>query len=231
MALLLSIETSTQHFSCALNRDGKLLASEVSVTPQSTASQLTVMIDRLFTSHQVEKKQLSAVAVAAGPGSYTGLRIGTATAKGICYALSIPLISVNTLYLLAYQYAKQSLILESDALLCPMLDARRMEVYCMLLDKQLQVVQPTEARVIDSSSFSDLLEQGRAVYFFGDGADKCRNVIDKPSARFVADIHPRAADLGELALSKFTTGEIEDLQTFEPFYLKDFLVKKPKLVS
>lgn len=231
MALLLSIETSTHHFSCALHRDEKLLASEVSVTQQSTASQLAVMIDQLFTTHQIEKKQLSAVAVAAGPGSYTGLRIGTATAKGICYALSIPLISVNTLYLLAYQCSSQIADLETDALLCPMLDARRMEVYCMLLDQQLHVVQPTEARVIDGNSFSDWLEKGKVVYFFGDGADKCKGVIDKPSARFVADIHPHAADLGVLALRKLAVGETENLQTFEPFYLKDFLVKKPNLVS
>ncbi|MBS1505840.1 MAG: tRNA (adenosine(37)-N6)-threonylcarbamoyltransferase complex dimerization subunit type 1 TsaB [Bacteroidetes bacterium] len=231
MALLLSIETSTHHFSCALHQDEKLIGYEESSVQQSTASQLAVIIDRLFTISQTDKKNLSAVAVAAGPGSYTGLRIGTATAKGICYALNIPLISVNTLYLLAYQYTKQFPNLENNSLLCPMLDARRMEVYCMLLDKQLQIVQPTEAKVIDGESFSDLLEEGRVVYFFGDGADKCRAVITRPSARFVADIHPRASDLGELALRKLVAGETENLQTFEPFYLKDFLVKKPKLVS
>jgi tRNA threonylcarbamoyladenosine biosynthesis protein TsaB len=230
MALLLSIETSTHHFSCALHLDEKLIGSEESLIQQSTASQLAVMIDRLFTTNGIEKNQLSAVAVAAGPGSYTGLRIGTATAKGICYALNIPLISVNTLYLMAYQCLAQLPDLEIGSLLCPMLDARRMEVYCMLLDKQLHIIQPTEARVIDSTSFSELLE-GKAIYFFGDGSEKCKGVIENASAKFIDDVHPRASALGEMAFRKWASGETENLSTFEPFYLKDFLVKKPKLVS
>src|SRR5258708_16434095 len=134
MVSLLSIETSTHSFSCALHQNGKLTAMEESISDQTTASMLAVMLDKLFVDAQIKKDQLNGVAVAAGPGSYTGLRIGVATAKGICYALGIPLVSVNTLYLMAYQVLNYSpFLLEGgsggEVLLCPMLDARRMEVY------------------------------------------------------------------------------------------------------
>ena len=225
MALLLSIETSTHSFSCALHREGKLVAEEGSVADQTTASMLAMMIEKLFKEAQVKKDDLSAVVIASGPGSYTGLRIGVATAKGICYALDIPLISIETLKLMAFQGSA----LIDDGLLCPMLDARRMEVYCALFDRDLRVILNTEAKVIDSTSFSDQLHQ--SIYFFGEGADKCRKIITHLNARFISGVKPSASALGQLGHAKFQKSEFEDLEHFEPFYLKDFIIKKPISVS
>ena len=229
MALLLGIETSTHSFSCSLHADGKAIAHEQSIADQTTASMLAVMIEKLFAETKIKKDQLSAVTVASGPGSYTGLRIGVATAKGICFALGIPLIAINTLHLMAYQL-RQTLAPNEDSLLCPMLDARRMEVYCTLFDQELNVVQPTEAKVIDEKSFSDQLDQ-RSIYFFGEGSDKCKEIIGHPNAKFILGIKPTASVLGELGNQKFLTADFEDLEHFEPFYLKDFIIKKPNSVS
>lgn len=228
MTLILSIETSTHSFSCALHQNEDLIATEESISDQTTASMLAVMVDKLFAETQCKKNQLNGVVVASGPGSYTGLRIGVATAKGICYALGIPLVSVNTLYLMAYQI-KKNLIL-NDALLCPMLDARRMEVYCSLFDKGLNAVKNTEAKVVDEKSFSGYLDK-QQVYFFGEGSDKCRAIIKHPNAKFISGIKPSASMLGELGHQKFLNTDFEDLEHFEPFYLKDFIIKKPNSLS
>ena len=231
MVSLLSIETSTHSFSCALHQNGKLAAIEESVSNQTTASMLAVMLDKLFADTQIKKNQLSGVVVAAGPGSYTGLRIGVATAKGICYALGIPLVSVNTLYLMAHQVLNASVkSRESEALLCPMLDARRMEVYCTLFDGDLNLIEPTQAKVIDETSFFQHLDK-HPIYFFGEGSDKCRETIKHPNAKFISGIKPSAAALGTIGFQKFSSGEFEDLEHFEPFYLKDFIIKKPNSVS
>ena len=234
MVSLLSIETSTHSFSCALHQNGKLAAIEESVSDQTTASMLAVMLDKLFVDAQIKKNQLNGVAVAAGPGSYTGLRIGVATAKGICYSLGIPLVSVNTLYLMAHQVLKSSpSLLERGSggeVLCPMLDARRMEVYCTLFDKDLHLIEPTQAKVIDEASFSQHLET-QQIYFFGEGSDKCREIIKHPNAKFISGIKPSAVTLGAIGFQKFSNSEFEDLEHFEPFYLKDFIVKKPNSVS
>ncbi len=229
MALLLSIETSTHSFSCALHLEGKLMGVGESTESQTTASMLAVMIDKLFSEAQIKKDQLKGVVVASGPGSYTGLRIGVATAKGICYSLNVPLISINTLYLLAYQ-VKNTLDQSDSALLCPMLDARRMEVYCTLLNKNLEVVEPTQAKIVDENSFTEHLQQ-QPIYFFGEGSDKFQAVVKNASARFISGIKPFASALGELGYGKFAKADFEDLEHFEPFYLKDFLIKKPNSVS
>src|SRR6185369_16329358 len=194
MALLLSLETSTHSFSCALHQDEKLVASKDSLENQTTASLLTVRIDQLFKDAGFQKDLLSGVVVAAGPGSYTGLRIGVATAKGICFALNIPLISVNTLSLMARQFVVQfsdEYNLE-NAFLCPMLDARRMEVYCMLTNKAAQIIEPTQAKVIDELSFSSFLNRNE-IYFFGEGADKCKKSIYHVNAKFISEIKPTAS--------------------------------------
>jgi len=232
MTLLLSLETSTHSFSCALHQDGKMIAYKESLDDQTTASLLTVMIDQLFRDSGFLKNQLSGVIVAAGPGSYTGLRIGVATAKGICYALNIPLISVNTLALMSWQFINQ---LSSeydlvDALLCPMLDARRMEVYCMLTDKTEQVIEPIHAKVINEQSFNERLVQ-KKIYFFGEGSDKCKNSIRHSNAEFVSGIGPSASSLGVVGFQKFKNNELENTDLFEPLYLKDFVIKKPNLIS
>ncbi len=232
MALLLSLETSTHSFSCALHQDEKLVAFKESIESQTTASLLVVMIDQLFKDSGFQKDQLRAVVVAAGPGSYTGLRIGVATAKGICYALNIPLISVNTLSLMTWEFLNQ---LSNDynlenALLCPMLDARRMEVYCMLADNAEQIVERTQAKVIDEQSFGALLDQ-REIYFFGEGSAKCKKSIHHPNAKFVSGVKPSASSLGVIGFKKFEDNEFENTDLFEPLYLKDFVVKKPNLIS
>jgi tRNA threonylcarbamoyladenosine biosynthesis protein TsaB len=222
MSLILSLETSTHVCSVALHDAGKLLAQREVYTPQSHATRLAPMIDEVRTEAGIALQQLQAVAVASGPGSYTGLRIGVSTAKGLCYTLQIPLVAIGTLDVMAWQAAQQH---PTGALLCPMIDARRMEVYCQVVTPALEVIQPVEAKVIDETSFADLLEQQRVV-FFGDGAAKCKPVITHPNAVFVDDIVPLASALGILALKKFVENRVEDVVHFEPFYLKDFLIRK-----
>lgn len=240
MALLLSIETSSPICSVALHQNGQLIAFNESATPQSTASRLAVMIDEVLKNGDCQPKQLQAVVISAGPGSYTGLRIGVATAKGICYALSIPLISVNTLELMAYQVKmKSSNIINSSpsflerglggAVLCPMLDARRMEVYCLLMDSNLKLLEPTRAKIIDEKSFEEWLDKS-PIYFFGSGADKCKEVITHVNARFIWGVSPSASQLGELGEDKWKNLTFDDIATFEPLYLKDFMIKKPNSV-
>jgi len=224
MVVLLSLETSSTVCSAALHENGRLLAFSELHIAQSASSKLAVMIEGLFALCGVKPGQLDGVAVSAGPGSYTGLRIGVATAKGFCYALNIPLISINTLELMAYQVA---MVDGSNSLLCPMLDARRMEVYYLLADRHLSILEVTDAKVIDEFSFKNWLDE-YGVSFFGNGSAKCKGVIHHPNARYIENISPSAASLGELAFKKFESKQVEDLSLFEPHYLKDFVVKKPK---
>ena len=232
MALLLSLETSTHSFSWALHQEGKLEAFAESLQDQTTAAMLTVMIDKLFKDSGFQKNQVEAMVVASGPGSYTGLRIGIATAKGICYALGIPLISVNTLSLITLQFIHQLSAEHNleDVFLCPMLDARRMEVYCMITDGGGQIIESIQAKVIDEQSFSSWLNQ-KKVYFFGEGSDKCEDSIKHPNAKFVQGMKPLASALGVIGFQKFVRHEFENTDLFEPLYLKDFVIKKPNLVS
>jgi tRNA threonylcarbamoyladenosine biosynthesis protein TsaB len=223
MSIILSLETSTHVCSVALHADGALLASAVTYREQSHASKLAVLIDQVLQLADVTMAQLSAVAVSSGPGSYTGLRIGTSTAKGLCYALNIPLIGVGALDSLALAAGPFN---TSRALLCPMIDARRMEVYCQLLDAEYGVVSPVEAKVIDSESFREPLDAG-PILFFGNGAAKCQEMIQHKNAFFLVDVHPGADTVGKLAWEKFRQHETEDLVTFEPFYLKEFMIKTP----
>jgi len=222
MALILSIESSTSVCSAALHDKGKLVASSEIYIPQSASAQLAVMIENLFASASLSKDALSAVSVSAGPGSYTGLRIGVALAKGLCFSLDIPLLSVNTLAVMS-NYVRSS---GCNGFLCPMIDARRMEVYCLLVDNSDFLINETEAKVIDESSFRSNLEQN-VIYFFGDGAAKCKSVIKHPNAVFLDDIVPLASAMGQLSYKKFLENQVENLVAFEPTYLKEFLVKKP----
>ncbi len=236
MALLLSVETSTQACSVALHKNGELLSYKEIFTSRSAASQLAVMIRDVIAEAQHTPSDLQGIVVAAGPGSYTGLRIGVATAKGMCYALGIPLIAINTLHLMISQVIdawKQTPSLIStasakDLLWCPMLDARRMEVYCMLGSSGLEVIEPVQAKVIDENSFASHLAHSDIV-FFGEGADKCKDVIQHPRTHFLSDILPLASGMGKLGYEKWQAGLVEDLASFEPFYLKDFVLKKPNL--
>ena len=232
MALLLSLETSTQSCSAALHDEGVLVSSKVIEIPRSAASQLAVIIDEVFHTANRKPKELKGVIVAAGPGSYTGLRIGVATAKGLCYALNIPIVSVNTLKLMAYQFLEtevvKKFIQNDNVILCPMLDAKRMEVYCALLDQNLNYIEEVQAKVIEENSFKDMIES-TPIFFFGDGADKCKDMIKHSNAHFSSGLIPLASSLGEIGYKKWKEGVYEDLVSFEPFYLKDFLIKKPNL--
>ena len=223
MPLILSLETSTTVCSVAIHRGQDLLASAEVHIEQSHASKLAILIDEVKKLAGIELKELSAIAISSGPGSYTGLRIGTSTAKGLCYALNIPLISINTLEVLAYQMSSLNF---NNSLLCPMIDARRMEVYCLLTDDKLNVIHPTEAKIIDEHSFLDSLEK-RSILFFGNGASKCKDVIVHHNALFINDIYPSAKQVGVMAYQKLLDNEVEDVNSAEPLYLKEFLIKKP----
>ncbi len=222
MALILSLETSVDTCSVALHKDGKLLTSAFVEEPQAHAGKLGFLIEKVLNESDTPPQSLQAIAVASGPGSYTGLRIGVSTAKGLCYALDIPLIAVNTLQLMAYQASQN---ISKEVLLCPMIDARRMEVYSLLVDSTLTILEPIKAEIIDEQSYSQLLSNHR-IAFFGNGAGKCKGVIASPNALFIEGVAPSAISLGEMASRKFEKMEVEDLIHFEPFYLKEFQVKK-----
>ena len=183
-----------------------------------------MFIEQLLNKAQIEAKQLSGVAVSMGPGSYTGLRIGVSSAKGLCYANDIPLIAVNSLEVLAAAYTAQ----DYDILI-PMFDARRMEVYALVLNAQKEVIQPTQAVIITPDSFQEFQSQGRLV-FFGNGAAKCKDVIPSTNTLFIDELQlPSARNMVFLATTKFETNITEDVAYFEPFYLKDFYTNTPKV--
>jgi tRNA threonylcarbamoyladenosine biosynthesis protein TsaB len=221
---ILSIETSAKVCSAALHNKGQLITSAEVHVEQSHAARLAPLIDDLIKLSKLEFSQLQAVAVSSGPGSYTGLRIGVSLAKGICFALKVPLIAISTLELLAHQMSKQ---VDSDTLLCPMIDARRMEVYSMVVTTDFKSVWPIAPQVIEVNSFHNLLEENK-VLFFGDGAAKCKPVINHAHALFVDGVYPQASKMGELAHAKLNAGEVEDLESFEPFYLKEFMIKSAR---
>ncbi len=226
MSLILSLETSTEVGSVALHKDGELLTTSEVHIQYSHASMLAVLISQVLSNAGIAVKQLDAVAITSGPGSYTGLRIGTSTAKGLCFALDIPLLAIGSLTLMAYQVAKYT---AGDTLLCPMIDARRMEVYCLVTNRyqdELQAVQPV---IIEPDSFASFLSEHK-VLFFGNGASKCKAVIDSPQAMFLDGIVPQASHLGAMAFKKYKENDFEDLLNFEPNYLKEFLIKPPKAV-
>jgi tRNA threonylcarbamoyladenosine biosynthesis protein TsaB len=222
MALILSIETSTSVCSVALHADGKLVANLELHQEHAHASKLAVLIKEVLKCASTGFEKVSAVAVSSGPGSYTGLRIGTSLAKGLCYALEVPLIAVSSLNILASRVAA---IDTTDALLCPMIDARRMEVYCQIFDHALEELVPMQAVVVDEHSFATYLK-GSQMIFFGDGAMKCRDVIANTNAIFLPDITTSAVQLGFAAYGKLRQEQFEDLSQFSPYYLKEFFVKK-----
>ena len=223
MALILSLDSTTSVCSVAIHQEGKLIGSNFNPDPRTAASQLGLMVKNLLNETRTDPKNISAVAVSSGPGSYTGLRIATSTAKGLCFALNIPLIAVNSLLVLTKQAIE---IIEAD-LFCPMLDARRMEVYCALVNNKVEFVTNVEAKILDQDSFRDKLNNFR-VAFFGDGSDKFKSIINHNNAVFVESIQPKANELGQLAFERFRNQQFEDIEAFEPFYLKDFMVKKKK---
>jgi len=231
MALILIIETSTEVCSVSLVKDGLSVDLIESGEGQNHARLVTVFAQELMQRNNVQSTYLSAVAVSKGPGSYTGLRIGVSTAKGICYASQIPLIAVGTLEAMAKHVSINSQILglpsDKPLLLCPMIDARRMEVYSMLLDTEGKTIHPISAQVIDENYLSNELAS-HYVVFFGNGAAKCQPVIKSANAVFLPKIKASARYMTELVWEAYNNKYFEDLAYFEPFYLKDFVVTTSK---
>jgi tRNA threonylcarbamoyladenosine biosynthesis protein TsaB len=222
MALILSLDATTTVCSVAIHRNGDLIGSEFISEPRAASSRLMAEVQNLLKKSNLTPTEINAVAVSSGPGSYTGLRIATSAAKGICLALDIPLLAVNSLHVMAQPIMDNKM---AD-LYCPMIDARRMEVYCCLFDGNGTEISPIEAKILDPESFRNHLNQSK-IAFFGDGSPKFKAITNHPNALCVDDIHPDARHLGLLAAEKFTAGQVEDVEKFEPYYLKDFLIKKP----
>ncbi|VBB48569.1 Peptidase M22 glycoprotease [uncultured Paludibacter sp.] len=226
---LLHIETSTNVCSVALSVNGKCIFSIADDKGQNHAALLSPFIEQALEKAKEQNLKLDAVAVSSGPGSYTGLRIGVSTAKGLCYGYEIPLIAVSTLEILCKEVIKRNQI-EKNALLCPMIDARRMEVYTAFYNLDLEMKQDISAEIITESSFQDLL-QNNTVYFFGNGAEKCKTVLTHPNAKFINNIEPLAENMISLAEKHFSENNFVDVAYFEPFYLKEFQTTTPKKIK
>jgi tRNA threonylcarbamoyladenosine biosynthesis protein TsaB len=229
MALILNLETATTACSVSLARDGKLLALKELNADYTHAENLTIFIEDVLKEAGCELHSLDAIAVSKGPGSYTGLRIGVSTAKGLCYSLDKPLIALNTLRSMAEGVlASRKDMITSSSLLCPMIDARRMEVYCAVYDAAGKEIKETAAEIIDENSFSELLKDHQII-FFGDGAAKCKSTFEgNTNAVFIDDIYPSAKDMISASEEAFSKNMFEDVAYFEPFYLKDFVAGKKK---
>ena len=227
MSCILHIETSTSVCSVAVSEDGKVIFDKADRTGNNHAEALGSFVDEAMSFADSHAIPLDAVAVSGGPGSYTGLRIGVSMAKGVCYALDIPLISVSTLELMCVPVLLRYDDMEENALLCPMIDARRMEVYASLYDRALKPVRDIHADVVDSDTYRKWLDE-RPVYFFGNGAAKCIETINHPNAHLIDGIEPLAKWMMPLAEKKMLNNIHEDVAYYVPFYLKDFVAKTPK---
>lgn len=226
MACILHIETSTDVCSVAVSEDSHCIYHEEDHSGPSHAERLGSMVDEALSFTDSHAIPFDAVAVSCGPGSYTGLRIGVSMAKGVCYGRDLKLIAVPTLELLCVPILLREGI-EDDALLCPMLDARRMEVYAAIYDRSLKEVRPVGADVVNADTYRQWLDQ-HPVYFFGNGAKKCMDIIDHPNAHYIDGIEPQARWMQPLAERRLLDGRTEDVAYFVPFYLKDFVALKPK---
>lgn len=227
MSCILNIETSTNVCSVALSQDGVCLYEDVNMEGPSHAQVLAGYVKDAVSFADSHAIPIDAIAISKGPGSYTGLRIGVSEAKGVAYGRDAKLLSVPTLKLLTVPILLGHEELPEYALLCPMIDARRMEVYCALYDRALNEVVQTQALVIDSDSFKEYLDK-QPIYFMGNGADKCVETIQHPNAHFIKNIVPRAKNMIPLAEMAMAKEQFEDVAYFEPFYLKEFVATKSK---
>jgi tRNA threonylcarbamoyladenosine biosynthesis protein TsaB len=225
MALILQIETATQVCSAALSVNGETIALKELQANNIHAGSLTLFIQEVMASGGYSYSNLDAIAVSKGPGSYTGLRIGVSTAKGLCFALDKPLIAIGTLGMMAKGFLKANP--DYNGLVCPMIDARRMEVFTSVFDSSLATIEPVSAKIIDEQSFKDQLIKA-PVTFIGDGAEKCKAALNDPNALFSAENFNSAGNMSELSFDAFLNQSFEDLAYFEPFYLKDFVLTTPK---
>ena len=223
MALVLNIETATTNCSVSLSKDGEILVLKEDNSPgYSHAETLHVFIDDVFKMSKIKPVDIDAVAVSKGPGSYTGLRIGVSSAKGLCYALNKPLIAIDTLRSLAHQVNAR------DGFIVPMLDARRMEVYASIYNSKLELHRTIEAEILTEESYKSILETNK-VYFIGNGVEKTKSIIQHPNAIFIEGKLPSAKEMGLLSELKYQKSDTEDVAYFEPYYLKDFVALKKKV--
>ena len=216
---ILNIETATKNCSVSLAKNGEtILCKEIAEQGYSHAEKLHVFIEEILKETGIGVNDLNGIAVSKGPGSYTGLRIGVSSAKGLCYALGIPLISVDTLQVLAKK------VVVKDGLIVPMLDARRMEVYSAIFDKSYSKIKEVQAEILTENSYADSTE---TFYFIGDCQEKCKTVLTAANFNFLPEIvFPSASEMSALSYEKFINNDFEDVAYFEPFYLKDFLITK-----
>lgn len=230
MAYLLCLETSTEVCSVALCENGVVRELQEDRSGKNHALLLTRFAERVMKSGNLRFHELDAIAVSGGPGSYTGLRIGVSTAKGLCYATGKPLIAIPSLESMAHHVVHQMSAQENDQdrlrLFCPMIDARRMEVYSAIYDRQMKQVRSIQADIIDHNSFSSFLSQQKMV-FFGNGSAKCQSILNHPNALFLDDIHTSAAHIAAPAYAAFLAGKFVNVAYYEPFYLKDFIATVP----
>lgn len=226
MSCILHIETSTDVCSVAVSQDGAVIFSKEDHSGPNHSVKLGLFVDEAMSFTDNHAIPFDAVAVSCGPGSYTGLRIGVSMAKGICYARDLKLLSVPTLELLAVPVLLREQV-EEDALICPMIDARRMEVYAGVFDRGLREVRPVGADIVDADTYKEYLDK-HPVYFFGNGAAKCMDTIRHPNAHLIPGIEPLAKNMMPLAERRMMQEKFEDVAYFTPFYLKDFVAKSPK---
>lgn len=231
MALILQIETATEVCSVALADEKGVMDVRENKEGKSHAALLTQFMDEILKANQISSQQLNAVAVSSGPGSYTGLRIGVSAAKGLCYGAKIPLIAVSTLQSMALGFlqrvAEKSMQNDQQTWYCPMIDARRLEVYTAFFDSNASPESEISAQIIDENSFQEILSE-RKVIFFGNGSAKCKDIIRHPNAVFHDGFTPSATDMTKLANDLYTKNQFENVAYFEPFYLKDFIATIPK---
>ena len=226
MSCILNIDTSTDVCSVAVSDGGACIFTEEDHKGPNHNEQIGRMVDAALSFAESHAIPLDAVAISSGPGSYTGLRIGTSMAKGVCYGRDVKLVAVPTLELLCVPVLLREQV-EEGALLCPMIDARRMEVYAQIFDRALHVVRPIGADVVTADTYKEFLDRG-PVYFFGNGAAKCMEVINHPNAHLIEGIEPEAKWMFPLAERRIMQEQFEDVAYFVPHYLKDFVSKKPK---
>lgn len=231
MAAILVIETSTEVCSVALIIDGILTDLTESKEGQNHARLVTVFAEELLKRNNIKPEELVAVAVSKGPGSYTGLRIGVSTAKGICYARHIPLIAIGTLEAMARHVIQNRKLYniseDKPTLFCPMIDARRMEVFSMLYNEDGSVVKPITAVIVDEAFLSEELAE-KQIVFFGNGSEKCRSVLHSSNALFISNLDASAKYMCEMVWQSYNKNQFEDVAYFEPFYLKDFVATVSK---
>ncbi|TYR38433.1 tRNA (adenosine(37)-N6)-threonylcarbamoyltransferase complex dimerization subunit type 1 TsaB [Sphingobacterium phlebotomi] len=225
---ILQIETATPVCSVAIGKNGETIAKVEADAANLHASHLTLFIEQALDTAAIARNDLAAVAISMGPGSYTGLRIGVSTAKGLCYALDIPLLAVNTLEAMVYGFVSQKAVVNETSIFVPMIDARRMEVYMAQYNRQMQCVAETAARIIDEYSFSEG-SGSKAYVLFGSGADKFETLFDgHDTVQVETGFRNSASFFDKLAFQKFQQGIFEDVVYFEPYYLKDFIATTPK---